>query len=65
MLRSKIRRTCSGKAKSDSGPGEWMPPDRAYSCAYDARFVTILAKYHLPVIAADKTAMTAVLRTCS
>ncbi|MDP9092444.1 MAG: hypothetical protein M3N95_05730 [Actinomycetota bacterium] len=38
----------------------WMPPSRAH----DARFVTILAKYRLPVIAADKTAMTAVLRTC-
>lgn len=55
----------SNQAKSDSGPGEWMPPSRAYWCAYDARFVTILAKYRLPVIAADKTAMTAVLRTCS
>jgi hypothetical protein len=55
----------SNQSKGDSGPGEWMPPNRAYWCAYDARFVTILAKYQLPVIDADKTAMTAVLRTCS
>lgn len=55
----------SNQSKGDSGPGEWMPPNRAYWCAYDARFVTILAKYLLPVIAADKTAMTAVLRICS
>ncbi len=61
----RILRTRSGKAKGDSGPGEWMPSNRAYWCAYDARFVTILAKYQLPVIAADSTAMTAVLRTCS
>jgi hypothetical protein len=59
----------SNQAKGDSGPGEpgegWMPPDRAYWCSYDARFTTILAKYRLPVVAADKSAMTSVLRTCS
>ncbi len=37
-----------------------MPPSRAYH----ARFVTVLAKSRLPVSAAHKTAMTAVLRTC-
>lgn len=37
----------------------------AGKCRYDARFVAVLAKYQLPVIAADKTAVTSVLRSCS
>lgn len=54
----------SNEAKSDSGPGEWMPSDRTYWCAYDERFVTVLQHYRLPVTAADKDAMRTVLDTC-
>ncbi len=54
----------SNETKSDSGPGEWMPPDRSYWCAYDERFVTVLQHYRLPVTAADKDAMRKVLDTC-
>lgn len=53
----------SNQTKGDSGPAQYQP--RIDRCAYDARFVAVLTKYHLPVIAADKTAMTTVLRSCS
>lgn len=54
----------SNEAKSDSGPGEWMPSDRGAWCAYDERFVTVLEHYRLPVTAADSDAMDRVLSTC-
>jgi hypothetical protein len=64
MVNLGIRRTRSVEAKGDGGPGEWMPPNRGYWCSYDLRFATVLAKYHLRVIAADATAITAVLGRC-
>ena len=54
----------SNTAKSASGPGEWMPPNRGFWCAYDQRIVTILTRYHLEVTAADSSAMQQVLRRC-
>jgi len=48
-------------AKGDSGPGEWMPPDRGYRATYAERFIAVVAHYRLPVIAADKTALTTAL----
>ena len=54
----------SNQSKSDSGPGEWMPPNRGYWCAYDQRIVTILSTYRLAVTAPDKAAMTKVLARC-
>jgi hypothetical protein len=53
------------EAKGDSGPGGWMPTNKAYACGYDMKFTSILAKYKLPVTKADKAAMTAVLATCA
>lgn len=55
----------SNQAKQAMTPAQWMPPDRASWCTYDARWVTVLHAYRLPVLAADKTAITAVLQSCS
>lgn len=52
----------SNQAKGDRGPAEYQPRDK---CAYDRRFVAVLTKYDLPVIAADKRAIASVLRSCS
>ena len=49
-------------AKGDSGPGEWMPPNRAYRASYAERFIAVLAHYRLTVTAADKTALTSALQ---
>jgi hypothetical protein len=53
----------ANEAKADHGPAEWMPPNPAYRASYAARFVAVLAAYHLPVTAADKSALTAALRS--
>jgi hypothetical protein len=50
-------------AKGDSGPGEWMPPNRGYRATYAERFIAVLAHYRLAVTAADKTALTHALRS--
>jgi hypothetical protein len=47
-------------AKGDSGPGDWMPAHDPAS--YAERCVAVLAHYRLPVIAADKAALTAALK---
>lgn len=44
-------------AKSDSGPGEWLPPDASYQCEYARRFTAVLVEYRLGVGAADRAAL--------
>ena len=54
----------SNGSKSDSDASQWLPPNRAYHCAYVSRQVAVKVKYKLWVTTAEKTAMTKVLRTC-
>jgi hypothetical protein len=54
----------ANRAKSDDGPGSWLPPDSNYQCTYGAKFVTALAAYRLPVVQADKEALIRVLTDC-
>lgn len=61
MLTSRILRTCSVEAKRDDGPSQWLPPARSYCCDYAARFVSVLAKYRLPIVAADAQVLSKVL----
>jgi len=51
----------ANQAKGDDGPAQWLPPARSYRCDYAARFVSVLDKYRLPVVAADAGALSAVL----
>jgi hypothetical protein len=51
----------ANEAKADFGPAAWMPPNRAYRRTYAARYVAVLATYHLPVTATDKAALRAAL----
>ena len=51
-------------AKSDSDAASWLPPNKAYRCAYVARQVAVKSKYGLWVTAAEKTAIASVLSNC-
>jgi hypothetical protein len=53
----------SNQSKSDKGPSAWRPAAR-YQCAYAVHYLGSLAKYKLPITAADKTALTAMLGGC-
>lgn len=35
--------------KSDSEPGEWMPPNHAFWCQYSVQFAEVLRGYGLPI----------------
>jgi Protein of unknown function (DUF1524) len=47
----------SNSSKGDSGPAEWLPPNRGIRCAYSVRFAQVARKYALPVTRADKRTM--------
>jgi hypothetical protein len=50
--------------KSDGDAATWLPPNRAYRCAYVARQVAVKAKYRMWVTAAEKVAIRRVLAAC-
>lgn len=51
----------ANQAKGDDGPSQWIPPARSYRCDYAARFVSVLAKYELPVVESDARALFSLL----
>jgi hypothetical protein len=51
-------------AKGDSGPGEWMPVNRAFACGYARRFTQAAYAYRLTITAADKEALRLAFTTC-
>jgi Protein of unknown function (DUF1524)/Excalibur calcium-binding domain len=52
------------RQKGDADAASWLPPRKAFRCAYVARQVDVKAGYGLWVTAAEKSAMTRVLTTC-
>ncbi|WP_232662847.1 HNH endonuclease family protein [Pseudonocardia sp. TRM90224] len=56
-----------GKVNQSKGDGDaatWLPPNRAYRCAYVARQVAVKARYGLWVTAAERGAIERILATC-
>ena len=51
-------------SKSDSDAASWLPPNKAYRCAYVARQVAVKLKYKLWVTKAEKAAIAGVLVKC-
>ncbi len=54
----------ANRAKGDGDTATWLPPNKAYRCAYVARQVAVKRKYHLRVTVAEQAAMTRVLSNC-
>jgi hypothetical protein len=50
--------------KSDSDAASWLPPRKAYRCAYVSRQVAVKRKYRLWVTQAERDAILVVLRAC-
>ncbi|WP_127782546.1 DUF1524 domain-containing protein [Rhodococcus sp. X156] len=50
--------------KSDSDAASWLPPNRAYRCAYVARQVAVKTTYALWVTQAERDAIAGVLQEC-
>jgi hypothetical protein len=51
-------------SKGDSDASAWLPPNKAYRCAYVARQVAVKLKYKIWVIEAEKAAIKRVLSSC-
>ncbi len=54
----------SNERKRDGDAATWLPPSRAFRCAYVARQIGVKTKYHLWVTPAEQAAMSRVLATC-
>jgi hypothetical protein len=54
----------TNQAKGDGDAATWLPPNRAFRCAYVARQVAVKAKYRLWVTAAERDAINGVLAGC-
>jgi hypothetical protein len=53
------------ESKGDQGPDEWKPPSRDFWCQYAEDWVTVKHYWKLTVTAAEKSALTDMLSTCS
>jgi hypothetical protein len=54
----------SNRAKGDSDPAEWMPPDTAVWCRYATAWVTEKAAWDLTIDTAERDALAAAFATC-
>ena len=54
----------TNSAKGDSDAASWLPPNKAYRCAYVARQVAVKSKYGLWVTSAEKSTIAGILATC-
>lgn len=54
----------ANESKGDDGPGEWMPINKTFRCAYVLRYLQVADKYGLPVTKDDADAARAVLPSC-
>lgn len=57
---------CSvNQSKGGSGPGSWLPPNKAYRCTYLITFVQVTAKWKLSINKGDHSMILSQLRKCS
>jgi len=54
----------TNSAKGDGDAATWLPPQKAYRCAYVARQIAVKTKWGVWVTAAEKAAMAQVLTAC-
>ncbi|MDN4648528.1 HNH endonuclease family protein [Curtobacterium sp. PsM8] len=54
----------ANEEKSDSGPGEWMPPNAGDACPYATSFVAVATKWRLSIATADEHALDRTLTGC-
>lgn len=54
----------ANESKGDSGPGEWLPINKAFRCTYVLRYLQAADKWELPITQADADAAREILPTC-
>lgn len=54
----------ANQSKGDSDVATWLPPNKAYRCAYAARIVAVKTAYRVWVTSAERDALVKVLLSC-
>jgi hypothetical protein len=54
----------ANRQKGDGDTATWLPPNKAYRCAYAARQVAVKSKFALSVTTPERNAIARVLATC-
>lgn len=54
----------TNQSKGDSDAASWLPPNRAFRCAYVSRQVAVKRRYRLWVTSAERAAIASVLASC-
>jgi hypothetical protein len=54
----------TNQQKSDGDAATWLPPNKAFRCAYVARQVAVKARYRLWITAAERDAIAGILASC-
>lgn len=52
------------RQKGDAPPDGWLPPNKAYRCAYAVRWIQIKTKWHLTITGAEHAALTRLIAAC-
>jgi len=51
-------------SKSDQGPGEWLPVNKAFRCTYVLRYLRVANKYDLAITRDDQQSAKTIARSC-
>jgi hypothetical protein len=51
-------------SKGDSGPGEWLPINKAYRCTYVLRYLRVANHYRLTIARDDQTTARTIAPSC-
>ncbi|MFE7116809.1 hypothetical protein ACFU99_15475 [Streptomyces sp. NPDC057654] len=51
--------------QSDSGPADWKPENKAFSCTYAKDCTHVKSVFKLATTSKEKTALTSMLGTCT
>jgi hypothetical protein len=54
----------TNRAKGDSDPASWMPPNASFACTYVSTWVAVKYRWSLTVDSRERTAITTVLSGC-
>jgi hypothetical protein len=57
--------SATNRAKGDQDPSLWKPPNHAYWCTYAEDWIAVKRFWALTITAAEKTALTDMLGTCT
>lgn len=55
----------ANRSKGDKDPSGYLPPRKAYQCAYVRNYIAVKSRWHLSIDSAEKNAIMTVLAHCS